>query len=62
MTDVSATSNRFTLRGKIGSRDAKRPRRARNIGGMVATAIGCYVVAAVIGWACVGMLIAVTWP
>jgi hypothetical protein len=59
MNAIDGANRRFTLRGKIGSRDAKRPRR---MSAMVEIAIGCYVVSTVMGWACVGLLIAVVWP
>jgi hypothetical protein len=50
---------RYTLRGRIGCRQAKRPRR---IARSALTAIGCYVVSCVIGWACLGLMIRVALP
>lgn len=52
------SDRRFTLRGRIGCRPVKRPRRMPRA---LALAIGIYVCGGVVGWAAMATLIAVAF-
>lgn len=50
--------HRFTLRGKIGCRTVPLDR----LEAKALACIGVYVITCVLGWALVGVLVAMVWP
>jgi hypothetical protein len=54
MTSITPEGNKFTLRGKIGSRET---RRLRPLSNKMTLMISIYVVSCVLGWAMVGVLL-----